>query len=255
MPLRPAACALIALFMMAGPAAPQQTGDPRPPPRPSEELSREAPQPSPEPREATSGTESGSPAFAGLRESDFDHSACLLALHLMGTDYTPLPQVTDPGQRDCGIARPVEVRRILPGVTLHGAPLMRCETARRLALWTRDFVIPAGHMLPGRPRLDSIEPGSTYDCRDIRGAEGGRLSEHALGNAVDIMALGFRNGLRVPIEPRQDQGDLFEAFQKAIRSAACLHFTTVLGPGSDAAHDDHLHLDIKTRTGSYRLCQ
>jgi hypothetical protein len=29
----------------------------------------------------------------------------------------------------------------------------------------------------------------------------------------------------------------------------------VLGPGSDAFHDDHLHLDLAERRGGYRLCQ
>ena len=41
----------------------------------------------------------------------------------------------------------------------------------------------------------------------------------------------------------------------AIRGAACLYFTTVLGPGSNAAHDDHLHLDVKARNGGYRICE
>ncbi|MEG4644742.1 extensin family protein [Paracoccus sp. APAP_BH8] len=28
-----------------------------------------------------------------------------------------------------------------------------------------------------------------------------------------------------------------------------------LGPGANAAHVDHLHLDIKARRGGFRLCQ
>jgi hypothetical protein len=43
----------------------------------------------------------------------------------------------------------------------------------------------------------------------------------------------------------------------AFRTAACGWFTTVLGPGSDAAHADHLHLDIQPHGSSnrYRICQ
>jgi hypothetical protein len=43
----------------------------------------------------------------------------------------------------------------------------------------------------------------------------------------------------------------------ALRRAACGWFTTVLGPGSDAAHADHLHLDREPRgrDGESRLCQ
>ncbi|MFD0463084.1 extensin family protein [Microvirga aerilata] len=45
------------------------------------------------------------------------------------------------------------------------------------------------------------------------------------------------------------------AFQAAVQKAACPIFTTVLGPGSDAAHGDHLHLDLRQRKGDYRICQ
>jgi hypothetical protein len=34
-----------------------------------------------------------------------------------------------------------------------------------------------------------------------------------------------------------------------------MHFTTVLGPGSDAAHAHHLHVDLARRRGGYRMCQ
>ena len=85
--------------------------------------------------------------------------------------------------------------------------------------------------------------------------DGTGLSEHAFGNAFDIAAFRFDDGSRFAVEPRADKGDLAEAFQRAVRGAACLYFTTVLGPGANAAHDNHLHLDIKARRGGWRLCQ
>ena len=39
------------------------------------------------------------------------------------------------------------------------------------------------------------------------------------------------------------------------RAAACLYFTTVLSPGSDETHRDHMHLDGMKRTGGYRYCR
>lgn len=195
------------------------------------------------------------PTHLSLRESDFDHSACLLTLHSLGTEYEEIAELTEPGQQDCGIARPVRVSRILPGVTLTGDPQMRCDTARQLALWTRDVVRPATGFLNGSPRLVSIEPGSTWQCRDVVGSDSNGPSEHAFGNAVDVMALTFSNGDRFEIAPRTDTGSIDEAFQRAIQGAACLYFTTVLGPGSNAAHDNHLHLDIKARNGGWRLCE
>ena len=44
-------------------------------------------------------------------------------------------------------------------------------------------------------------------------------------------------------------------FLNAISASACGYFTTVLGPGSDAAHSDHLHLDLALRSiPEFRIC-
>jgi len=37
--------------------------------------------------------------------------------------------------------------------------------------------------------------------------------------------------------------------------SACTRFSTVLGPGSDWYHEDHIHLDLMERRGNYRICQ
>ena len=79
--------------------------------------------------------------------------------------------------------------------------------------------------------------------------------QHALGNAIDIAGFDLAGGERIEIAPPADRGDLTVAFQNTVQASACLFFTTVLGPGSNAAHDDHLHLDIKARRGGFRLCQ
>jgi Extensin-like protein C-terminus len=35
----------------------------------------------------------------------------------------------------------------------------------------------------------------------------------------------------------------------------CARFSTVLGPGSDGYHEDHIHLDLMERHNNYRICQ
>jgi hypothetical protein len=47
------------------------------------------------------------------------------------------------------------------------------------------------------------------------------------------------------------------AFLAAVRTTACGYFLTVLGPGSDAAHAEHLHVDLGLhgRTANYRICE
>lgn len=197
------------------------------------------------------------PRWASLRESDQDYQACLLALSYLGTVYQEQPVITETEDADCGIARPLLVQRILPDLTLEGGALMRCDTARALGFWARDFLRPAAATLPGAPRATGLQLGSTYDCRPRVGTGKARpkLSEHASGNAIDIAAILFDAADPLPITPRQDTGDRAEAFQRAIRGAACLYFTTVLGPGSNAAHSDHLHLDMASRNHGWRLCQ
>jgi hypothetical protein len=40
-----------------------------------------------------------------------------------------------------------------------------------------------------------------------------------------------------------------------MKTAVCNRFATVLGPGSDGYHEDHVHVDLAERAGGYRMCQ
>ena len=197
------------------------------------------------------------PVWFTLAESDGDHAACRMALRVLGTRFAPEPPVTDPDIRDCGIARPIRVTEILPGIELTGSPVMRCATARSLALWVQGFLRPAAAALPEGGRLTALQTGPAYQCRDRvgTGATDPKPSEHGYGNAVDVMGFVFEGGDPVPVQPRLGDGNPEESFLAAARGTACLMFTTVLGPGSNAAHDDHLHLDIAARNGGWRLCE
>jgi Extensin-like protein C-terminus len=43
--------------------------------------------------------------------------------------------------------------------------------------------------------------------------------------------------------------------REAVLHSACTRFSTVLGPGSDWYHEDHIHLDVMERRNNYRICQ
>jgi len=232
----------------------------RPLSRPADQTEAEVPPEQAEGEEAVSGTVFGPPpppVWYSQAEDDGKFAACRLALSLLGTVYTTEPSVTDPENRDCGMARPIRVTQILPGVELTGQPLMRCGTARALGFWTRDFLRPAAALMPGAPRLTGLETGSGYTCRDRVGTGEAqpRPSEHGNGNAIDVMGFRFDAGEPLSIQPRTGDGDLSEAFQRTAQGTACLLFTTVLGPGSNAAHADHLHLDLAARNSDWRLCE
>ncbi|KAF0674798.1 extensin-like domain-containing protein [Profundibacterium mesophilum] len=194
------------------------------------------------------------PAWEALEESPEELAACLAALDRRGTVYARIAPRREE-DRDCGIANPLEISEILPGIAMEPDAVMRCQTALATATWIEDFVQPATAILEGRGALVSVRHGSSYVCRRRNNLPAGKLSEHSFGNAVDIMGFEFEEGAFLPIEPRARAGTVEEAFQRAVRGTACLSFTTVLGPGTDAYHDDHLHFDVKARRGAYRLCR
>jgi len=182
--------------------------------------------------------------------------ACRAELRGLGAEFTILDTIEPEGaeQAGCGVDTPFAVTRILPGIALEPETQMRCATALALAKWVRAEVLPAARALE-LGQLTTLNHGSTYVCRPRNNVEEADISEHALGNAIDIMSFTFESGEAITVSPKEGDGDASEAFQKAVGSGACLHFTTVLGPGSDAYHDDHLHLDIAERSSDYRLCQ
>ena len=182
--------------------------------------------------------------------------ACRAELRGLGAEFSVLDTIEPEGaeQAGCGVDAPFAVTRILPGIALEPETQMRCATALALAKWVRAEVLPAARALE-LGQLTTLNHGSTYVCRPRNHVEEADISEHALGNAIDIMSFTFESGEAITVSPKEGDGDASEAFQKAVGSGACLHFTTVLGPGSDAYHDDHLHLDIAERSSDYRLCQ
>jgi hypothetical protein len=159
------------------------------------------------------------------------------------------------GENGCGIEAPYKIDQIVRGVTLSPATQLRCDTALALARWSDAVVVPAAAALSDGTTLTGINHGSTYICRRRNNQADGKMSEHAIGNAIDVVSFEFKGRDPIPVSPRAGDGTVEEAFQRAVRGGACLHFTTVLGPGTNASHEDHLHLDIITRKGGYRLCE
>jgi hypothetical protein len=99
--------------------------------------------------------------------------------------------------------------------------------------------------------LQSIENYDSYDCRGMNRVVGAKLSEHGRANALDIRSVKLANGkdyhLTEPAVPRE--------FRERLRQSACARFITVLGPGSDGYHEEHVHVDLAERHNDYRICQ
>ena len=181
-------------------------------------------------------------------------AACLADLRAIGARFETQPAID--GDTGCGMAAPVTLKTVLPDITLEPAATLRCETALQIARMTRDMLKPAAEAaFPDRKTLTGIRDASAYVCRNRNGADTGKVSEHAYGNAIDIAALRFGDEEMPVLIARQDDGTAEAAFQRAFNAFACLYFTTVLSPGSDATHQDHMHLDVIERTSGFRYCR
>jgi hypothetical protein len=180
------------------------------------------------------------------------YALCVAELKSMGVEFTEAKRIDE--ANGCGIDRPLEVKSVGGGVKLSPSGTMRCQTAVNLARWTRDVVMPMLKKSQPGETLAEVNQASAYVCRKRNNAETGKISEHARGNAVDIAGFTFQSGKTFTISPREEDSTLNGAFQRAIATAACLYFSTVLDPGSDKAHETHLHLDTLKRKGGFRYC-
>lgn len=183
--------------------------------------------------------------------------ACLIDLQTLGlrADAAPPEARQLPG---CGIEEPVRVTGLDLGsgrsVSFPDQPLLACRFAATLGAFTRDLLAPLTVSHLGAP-LASLATGPGYECRGRNRQAGARLSAHSTGIAVDIGSIGLAGGRSIAVgRPRDDAERRFLA---AVRMAACGWFTTVLGPGSDAAHEDHFHFDaiVRGSNGRGRLCE
>jgi hypothetical protein len=130
------------------------------------------------------------------------------------------------------------------------AAILRCEMAARVAQWVRNEMAPAAEAL-GSP-LKRIDVAASYHCRPRNNVPGAPLSEHGRANALDIKSFLLENGRLIAIASPGDAAPFFAE----VKRGACQRFSTILGPGSDAAHSWHLHVDLAPRRNGYsRMCQ
>lgn len=145
----------------------------------------------------------------------------------------------------CGVPAPVRIERI-GSVALRPPVTVNCRTARALSAWVeRGPARGAPRLLDGS--LAAIATSGSYACR-TRNFLGGRLSEHAAGNAIDLTGFVLRDGRVVSVLRDWRDGGPRGDFLLSAWRAACGPFGTVLGPDHDARHRNHFHLDTAART-------
>ncbi|MCU4179505.1 extensin family protein [Bosea sp. BH3] len=178
---------------------------------------------------------------------------CYAVFAERGGEALPTP-ATETQRPECAIEDPVTFREVnLPDggkVTLDSAITVRCSFAVELAAWIRDDLSALAQK--ENTRLAKLTGVGGHACRPRNGVAGAPISEHASGNALDLFGLAFQDGRSVSLAGKEPE---LKPLREAIQRSVCGRFTTVLGPGADASHKDHLHFDLKERARGLRMCQ
>jgi hypothetical protein len=191
------------------------------------------------------------PAAVPAPETELSPSACRLRLTELLAVAPSLPPLVGPGE--CGAPDVVRLEAVvLPDasrIAIKPPAILRCEMAEAVVQWVREEAVPQARALGAA--LRDIENYDSFDCRGRNRIPGAQLSEHGKANALDIRSLRLEGGRVVhPTDPEVDK-----EFRSGLRRSVCGRFATVLGPGSDGYHEDHIHIDLAARRGGYRMCQ
>jgi hypothetical protein len=157
----------------------------------------------------------------------------------------PLPRLGPAQGNSVGAFGPVALK---PVATL------ACPIVSALDRWLADSVQPAAQRWFGA-RVVEIKQISAYSCRGMNGNSRAHISEHAFGNALDIAAFTLADGRRISVKDGWKGMPEEQGFLRDIQAAACQQFSTVLAPGSNVYHYDHIHVDLMRRASQRVICQ
>jgi hypothetical protein len=157
----------------------------------------------------------------------------------------PLPRLGPSQGNSVAAFGPVAVK---PVATL------ACPIVSVLDRWLADSVQPAAMRWFGA-RVVEIKQISAYSCRGMNGNSNAHISEHAFGNALDIAGFTLADGRQISVEHGWKGMPEEQGFLHDVQASACQQFTTVLAPGSNVYHYNHIHVDLMRRASRRLICQ
>ncbi len=165
--------------------------------------------------------------------------------------FAPLPALLGPGA--CGARDVVRLESVtMPDrsrVAIQPPATLRCAMAETVAHWVRDDIGPAVREFGSG--LAAVVAYNSYECRGRNRIAGAKISEHGKANAIDVRGVRLADGRALawpdPALPK--------VFRERMKTTACTRFDTVLGPGSDGYHEQHIHVDLAGRSSGYKICQ
>jgi hypothetical protein len=139
-------------------------------------------------------------------------------------------------------------------VAVRPTATLACPIVSVLDRWLADSVQPAAIRWFGA-RVVEIKQISAYSCRGMNGQANAHISEHAFGNALDIAAFILADGRRISVETGWKGVPEEQGFLHDVQASACRAFNTVLAPGSNRYHYNHIHVDLMRRAHRPYICE
>ncbi len=129
-----------------------------------------------------------------LRRASGDAEQCRAVLATSGLQFDVLPDREVAG---CELHDVVRISS-LAQVKVNAPFMLSCRAALSLALWERHSLLPVSQQLLGAtPRR--IDHFGSFACRNVYGREGGRRSQHASADALDVAGFVFSDGRRITV--------------------------------------------------------
>ena len=153
-----------------------------------------------------------------------------------------------------GPVRGPQVTGAIMPATLKPAATLSCPIVSALERWVTDGVQPAALHWFGSQVVE-IKQISAYSCRQMNGAGGHGISEHAFGNALDVAGFTLADGRMISVQKGWRGTPEEQGFLHDVQLYACETFVTVLAPGYNAAHYNHFHVDLQRRKNGRRPCR
>ena len=154
---------------------------------------------------------------------------------------TPIPDFQE--GNGCGMTQGYRVMS-LANIAFSEPAQITCAEANSLNSWVASSVQPAAREIYGQ-QVVAFKVAASYACRARNNVRGAKLSEHGHGNAIDIASFTLADGREVVVLTGYYGNPQDQRFLRTVRAQACGIFHTVLGPGSDSYHRDHIHLDMQ----------
>lgn len=173
-----------------------------------------------------------------------DGKACRAALSGDGAKFETVADFTT--NSGCGITDPVKLTGGVVGLSQPAE--MSCSLALAVTRFEDDDIQALAQRY-FHQKLTRLDHMGAYSCRTVRDSKG-RMSEHAIGHAIDISGFVLADGTKITVEndwfstgPKRD-------FLRDVAKAACERFAVVLTPNYNLDHYNHIHADLS----KWKLC-